>query len=85
MKMKGNRTMTKSFKQTERYVMAKVKQKALSGAKGLTPLPTLRADLRRAVEDAEWLGEASRMEEAHSHLSYVEEQIAKGYLYEPDW
>ena len=36
-------------------------------------------------EDAEWLGEAERLASMEEELFWVEDQIAKGYLYEPNF
>lgn len=52
---------------------------------GLTLLTKRRACLQRAVEEADWLGEVARMERLYEELIYVKDQIAKGYLYEPDF
>jgi hypothetical protein len=51
----------------------------------LTCLTKKRADLRKAVEEAEWLGEAERLAVAEEELFWVEDQITKGYLYEPNF
>lgn len=51
----------------------------------LTSLTKRRADLRKAVEDAEWLGEAERLSSMEEELFWVEGQIAKGYMYEPNF
>lgn len=51
----------------------------------LTPLSSRRADLRKAVEEAEWLGDYERLEAAEDELWLVEDKISKGYLYEPNF
>lgn len=51
----------------------------------LTPLSSRRADLRKAVEDAEWLGDTERLYIAEEELARVEDQISKGHVYEPNW
>jgi len=56
-----------------------------SGDPNLTCLTKKRGDLRKAVEDAEWLGEAERLSSMEEELFWVEDQIAKGYLYEPNF
>ena len=52
---------------------------------GLTPLSFIRGNLRRAVEEAEWLGEEERLASLELDLELVEDKIAKGQLYEPNW
>ena len=52
---------------------------------GVIPLTKRRACLQRAVEEADWLGETERMEFLYEQLVYVKDQIAKGYLYEPEF
>lgn len=56
-----------------------------TGKKGLTPLTKRRADLRKVVEEAEWLGDTARLEAAEEQLFWVEDQLVKGYLYEPNF
>jgi hypothetical protein len=51
----------------------------------LTSLSFVRGNLRRAVEEAEWLGEEERLANLELELEMVEDKIAKGQLYEPNW
>jgi hypothetical protein len=51
----------------------------------LTSLSFVRGNLRRAVEEAEWLGEDERLASLEVELEMVEGRIAKGQLYEPNW
>jgi hypothetical protein len=51
----------------------------------LTSLSFVRGNLRRAVEEAEWLGEDERLASLELELEMVEDKIAKGQLYEPNW
>ena len=51
----------------------------------LTSLSFIRGNLRRAVEEAEWLGEEERLANLELELQMVEDKIAKGQLYEPNW
>jgi hypothetical protein len=45
----------------------------------------VRGNLRRAVEEAEWLGDDERLASLEVELEMVEGKIAKGQLYEPNW
>jgi hypothetical protein len=51
----------------------------------LTSLSFVRGNLRRAVEEAEWLGDDERLASLEIELEMVEDKIAKGQLYEPNW
>ena len=51
----------------------------------LTSLSFVRGNLRRAVEEAEWLGDDERLASLELELEMVEDKIAKGQLYEPNW
>jgi hypothetical protein len=51
----------------------------------LTSLSFVRGNLRRAVEEAEWLGDDERLASLEIELEMVEGKIAKGQLYEPNW
>jgi hypothetical protein len=51
----------------------------------LTSLSFVRGNLRRAVEEAEWLGDDERLASLELELEMVEGKIAKGQLYEPNW
>jgi hypothetical protein len=51
----------------------------------LTSLSCVRGNLRRAVEEAEWLGDDERLASLEVELEMVEGKIAKGQLYEPNW
>jgi hypothetical protein len=51
----------------------------------LTSLSFVRGNLRRAVEEAEWLGEDERLASLELEIEMVEGKIAKGQLYEPNW
>lgn len=51
----------------------------------LTSLSFVRGNLRRAVEEAEWLGDDERLANLELELEMVEDKIAKGQLYEPNW
>jgi hypothetical protein len=44
-----------------------------------------RGHLRAAVEEADWLGDVDRAEQLQDELTHLEDQIAKGYLYEPEF
>jgi len=44
-----------------------------------------RGHLRAAIEEAEWLEEEAKADQLQLELRYLEEHIAKGYLYEPDF
>jgi hypothetical protein len=44
-----------------------------------------RGHLRAAIEEAEWLEEEAKADQLQFELRYLEEHIAKGYLYEPDF
>lgn len=64
------------------------RQRALTGQPnmtGLKPLTRCRAALRRAVEEADWLGEEERSEAYRIELAVVESKIAKGLVWEPEW
>jgi hypothetical protein len=52
---------------------------------GLKPLTRCRVALRRAVEEATWLGDDERAEAYQSELDTIESKIAKGETYEPEW
>jgi hypothetical protein len=52
---------------------------------GLKPLSVSRAALRRAVEEADWLGQEERAEAYRLELSFVERKIAMGGVWEPEW
>lgn len=52
---------------------------------GLKPLSRSRAALRQAVEEADWLGQDERAESLRLDLFFVEEKIAKGQVWEPEW
>ncbi len=63
-------------------------QRAASGKAnmgGLKPLSVSRAALRRAVEEADWLGHEERAEAYRLELSCVERKIAMGGVWEPEW
>ena len=63
-------------------------QRAASGKAnmgGLKPLSVSRAALRRAVEEADWLGQEERAEAYRLELSFVERKIEMGGTYEPEW
>lgn len=63
-------------------------QRAASGKAnmgGLKPLSVSRAALRRAVEEADWLGQEERAEAYRLELSFVERKIAMGGVWEPEW
>ncbi len=63
-------------------------QRAASGKAnmgGLKPLSVSRAALRRAVEEAIWLGDDERAEAYELELSIVESKIIKGGVWEPEW
>jgi len=51
----------------------------------LTSLSFVRGNLRRAVEEAEWLGDEERLANLEMELEMVEDMISKGQLYEPNW
>lgn len=51
----------------------------------LTSLSFVRGNLRRAVEEAEWLGDDERLASLELELEMVEDKISKGQLYEPNW
>jgi hypothetical protein len=51
----------------------------------LTSLSFVRGNLRRAVEEAEWLGDDERLASLELEIEMVEGKIAKGQLYEPNW
>ncbi len=64
------------------------RQRALTGQPNLTylkPLRASRAALRRAVEEADWLGQEERAEAYRLELSFVERKIAMGGVWEPEW
>jgi hypothetical protein len=44
-----------------------------------------RGHLRAAIEEADWLGDVDRAEQLQDELTHLEDQIAKGYLYEPEF
>lgn len=70
------------------YNEAESLQRAANGKPnidGLKPLSVSRATLRRAVEEATWLGDDERAEAYETDLLLVEDKIAKGYLYEPNF
>ncbi len=52
---------------------------------GLKPLTRCRVALRRAVEEATWLGDDERAEAYELELSIVERKIEMGGTYEPEW
>lgn len=52
---------------------------------GLKPLSRSRAALRQAVEEADWLGQEERSEAYRLELFFIEDKIAKGQVWEPDF
>jgi hypothetical protein len=52
---------------------------------GLKPLTNCRVALRRAVEEATWLGDDERAEAYELELSIVARKIAKGDVWEVEW
>jgi hypothetical protein len=68
-----------------KYLKEPKQARFVSSDPNLTCLTKKRGDLRKAVEDAEWLGEAERLSSMEEELFWVEDQIAKGYLYEPNF
>jgi len=52
---------------------------------GLHPLTRTRAQLRQAVEEAEWLGQEERADAYKLDLFFVEGKIAAGQVWEPEW
>jgi hypothetical protein len=44
-----------------------------------------RGHLRAAIEEADWLGDVDKADQLQLELTFLEEHIAKGYLYEPDF
>lgn len=74
--------------QARRIEDAESLQRAASGKAnlgGLKPLSVSRAALRRAVEEADWLGQEERAEAYAVELASVERKIAKGEMWEPEW
>lgn len=62
--------------------------RALSGEPNmgsLKPLRRSRAALRQAVEEADWLGQEERADSLRLALFFVEEKIAKGQVWEPEF
>lgn len=52
---------------------------------GLKPLTRSKAALRRAIEEADWLGDQNRAEALETELSFVEQAIARGETYSVEW
>lgn len=74
--------------QARRIEDAESLQRASSGKAnmgGLKPLSVSRAALRRAVEEADWLGQEERAEAYRLELSFVERKIEMGGVWEPEW
>ena len=64
------------------------RQRAVTGKANLTylkPLRASRAALRRAVEEADWLGDEERSWNARQELVQVEAAIGRGETYQPEW
>ena len=51
----------------------------------LTSLSFVRGNLRRAVEEAEWLGDDERLASLELELEMVVDKVAQGRLYERSW
>lgn len=52
---------------------------------GLVSVVKKKANLRRAIEEAEWLGEAEQADNYYHQIQHLDDSISKGYLYEPEW
>lgn len=77
-----------STKTIDAHRLKESRTRALSGKPnrdGLKPLSRSRAALRQAVEEADWLGNDERAESLRLALFFVEEKIAKGQVWEPEW
>lgn len=71
-----------------KFDVAASQKRALTGQPnldGLKPLTRSKAALRRAIEEADWLGDKHRTEALEVELSFVEAAIARGETYSVEW
>lgn len=68
--------------------LSESRRRALTGEPsrdGLKPLTYSRGALRRAVEEAEWLGDEERAEQYKNDLAVVEAKIIRGEMWDVSW